>query len=51
MVNHSKSFHIALGASFAEYVIEWLFFPSLKGHAFVYLNISNNIIAGILILN
>lgn len=36
MVTHSKSFHIALAASFAEYVIEWLFFPSLKGHTFMY---------------
>jgi len=37
MVNHSKEFNIALALGWTEYFIEWLFFPSLKGNAFVYI--------------
>jgi len=36
MVTHSKSFHIALAACVTEYFFEWIFFPSLKGHTFIY---------------
>jgi len=36
MVTHSRAFHVALAACLFEYFFEWLFFPSLKGHAFMY---------------
>jgi len=36
MVNHSKEFNLALLVSWVEYFVEWYFFPSLKGHVFLY---------------
>lgn len=37
MVTHSRAFHVALVACVSEYFIEWLFFPSLKGHTLIYI--------------
>jgi len=37
LINHSRSFSIAMAASFTEYFVEWFFFPFLKGNLVVLL--------------
>lgn len=39
LINHSLEFTIAIAASFVEYFIELLLFPSMKGTLFLYLGI------------
>lgn len=36
LLTHSRAFQLAMVLAFAEYFIEWYFFPSLKGHLWLY---------------
>ena len=37
LLTHSREFQIAMVIAFSEYLIEWYFFPSLKGNCYIYI--------------